>query len=249
MLVQFPASAALALSGKWPRMRYDISVEGSRPRPGATVQTRRATAHVITEDDLDAPYVAAAALLPLSALALGIYRGELFRMTAWIPTDAVLAKLKQQGLTWQELVAELDKAERITPIAGEDGKGRRYTTCKIDAHVSPGKYLGEDVMFVNKLWGKMHQEAGDASGILGVEPQAKKSGRKGGSGNRWPTDFKELVKRIRLIQGCDVRQGGKHLLIMKEERQVGALPLTASDHRSLQNACLQLKKLGIDVSR
>lgn len=168
-------------------------------------------------------------------------------MTVWVPTDHALAKLRQQGLTWQALIEELDKAERITPIAG--GRGRRYTTSKIDAHVSPGKYLGEDVMFVNKVWGKMHQEATDASNIIGVEAKVQKSGRKGGAGNRWPTDFKELVQRIKANEGCDVRRGGKHLLIMKGERQVGALPLTASDYRSLQNACLQLKNLGIDVSR
>lgn len=73
--------------------------------------------------------------------------------------------------------------------------------------------------------------------------------KRGGSGNRFPTDTKELVERFRAA-GFEVSHGGKHYKATHPSRpgQPTTFPVSPSDHRSIKNAVLEARReFGIDL--
>lgn len=152
------------------------------------------------------------------------------------------------GLSWPEVVNDLQRAESITPVPGYDTR-LRYCGEKVQAYIEPGTYDGEDALWIVGLRERQRADAPSRTQVVGRETTTRKSGRKGGSGNRWPTTWKELINRINQHPQAHVENGGKHLRVFLRGRQVQALPCTASDHRALLNACQVLRGLGIDVRR
>lgn len=58
-------------------------------------------------------------------------------------------------------------------------------------------------------------------------------------------DVRKLVQSISAIDGVEVRDGGKHLLVYRDDKRVTVLPKTPSDVRWRDNAVADLKRLGI----
>lgn len=168
-------------------------------------------------------------------------------MVQFVPAKGVIARIQQLGLVWPEVVEDLSAAS-ITPVVGYETR-LRYAGSKVEAFIEPGMYAEEDVLWVvglrirEKVTHIPRQEQ-----VVGHERKHRRSGH-GGSGQRWPTTWKELISRIQDHPDVELHKGGKHLNVMLHGRQVQTLPLTASDHRALLNACQVLRGAGIDVRR
>lgn len=169
-------------------------------------------------------------------------------MTMFIPAQRVVSRVTQMGLSWSEVVDDLDQAQSITPVAGFDTR-LRYCGEKVQAYIEPGTYDGQEALWIVGLRERQVADAPSRTQVVGRETTSRKSGKKGGSGTRWPTTWKELVNRINQHPHAHVENGGKHLRVFLHGAQVQALPCTASDHRALLNACQVLRGLGIDVRR
>lgn len=169
-------------------------------------------------------------------------------MTQFVPAQRVVQQVRQMGLSWPEVVEDLDQAESITPIQGYDTR-LRYCGEKVQAYVEPGTFDGEEALWIVGLRERRKADQPSQHQVVGRETTTRKSGRRGGSGTRWPTTWKELVNRINAHPNAHVEPGGKHLRVFLGGKQVQALPCSASDHRALLNACQILRGLGIDVRR
>lgn len=169
-------------------------------------------------------------------------------MTQFVPTQRTVERVLQLGLTWPEVVVDLDNAASITPIEGFDTR-LRYCGEKVQAYVEPGTYDGEDALWIVGLRERCKATEPSPHQVVGREAAKRKSGKRGGSGSRWPTTWKELINRINAHPQARVENGGKHLRVFLRGQQVQALPCTSSDHRALLNACQILRGLGIDVRR
>lgn len=171
-------------------------------------------------------------------------------MAQYVPTRGVIEHLERLGVTWSEMVADLENAGHIQPLAGYETR-QRHLGDRVQAYIEPGTYHGESALFVVGV--RLRAETGEAipkqRQIVGHETRVKKSRKKGGVGNRWPTSWPELIKRIEMHPRCRVFKGTNHWLVYLNGKQVDALPATSSDYRALMNACRQLQQRGIDVSR
>lgn len=171
-------------------------------------------------------------------------------MAQYVPTRGVIERLDQLGISWAEMVADLQNAGHVQSLAGYETR-QRHLGSKVQAYIEPGVYDGEPVLYVVGV--RLRAEAGEPiprqRQIVGREVRAKKSRRKGGVGRRWPTTWPELIKRIEMHPRCRVFKGKNHWLVYLNGKQVDALPATTSDHRALLNACRHLQQCGIDVSR
>lgn len=169
-------------------------------------------------------------------------------MAEFIPVRGVIARLPQLDLAWHQVVEDLDHA-CVTPVPGNATR-LRYRGERVDAFVEPGRCEGREVWWVVGLHAREAVEPLPRQlQVVGHEPRHRKSGAHGGGGQRWPTTWRELIARIEAHPEAEVRQGGKHLNVLLRGRQVQALPVTASDHRALLNACQILRGHGIDVRR
>ena len=169
-------------------------------------------------------------------------------MSQFVPAQRVVQRVLDLGLSWPEVVDDLSHAESITPIQGYDTR-LRYCGEKVQAYVEPGTYDGDDALWIVGLCLRRRSEQPADLQVVGRESAARKSSKRGGSGSRWPTTWKELVNRINAHPRARVENGGKHLRVFLDGRQVQALPCSASDHRALLNACQILRGLGVDVRR
>lgn len=170
-------------------------------------------------------------------------------MSTFIPTQGVIAQLERFDQSWPEIVTDLQQAT-ITPAYGYETRqrlcGERY-----EAFVEPGVYDGHEARWVIYLRKRRHATEPTPLGqqIVGRDARRPTQRKRGGSGRRWPTTWQELQKRILACPGTELRPGGKHLNVYLNGQQVQALPLSASDHRALLNACQALRAKGIDVAR
>lgn len=169
-------------------------------------------------------------------------------MTVYVPTKRVLARVVDGDFTWPEIVRELDNAESITPIAGYDTR-LRYCGEHLQAYVEPGTWEGEDALYVVGVRERERAEEPSEHQVVGRSVPVQHSSRRGGSGSQWPSTWRELLQRLARQPGVRVMQGGKHLIVLRDSKRVFTMPISASDHRALRNACTGLRAVGIDVSR
>lgn len=82
---------------------------------------------------------------------------------------------------------------------------------------------------------------------LGPTTKTRTSAAGGGGGGYAPKTLAALRKRI-IAAGLRIVAGGRHdLVTTKEGVYVASLPRTPSDHRSVPNAWIQIRKKGYDV--
>lgn len=172
-------------------------------------------------------------------------------MTHYVPTKHTVSSLERLGLTWPEFVRDVDGCGLIQPMPGHETRQCHFGT-RVQAFIEPGVYDGEPCFYVVGV--RLRVSEGPAlpasQQIVGRETRAVKSRKRGGSGRMWPTSWQELEKLIESHEGMRVLQGnGGHRIVYKNGKQIDVLPTSSSDHRALHNACLQLRRKGIDVRR
>jgi len=162
------------------------------------------------------------------------------------PSYKLLRHLEVAGLQWPEVEADLSKPESVTPVHGSEDRlrvaGRRYQGFGFPSVEDPTTLI---VIAV-----RPRERAEQEAELQVVGRDTKRAIRRshGGSGRRWPTTWDELADRIRAA-GCTVDQGSKHMVVRRGSEMVDSLPCTSSDWRALLNACQQLRRRGVDVSR
>lgn len=165
------------------------------------------------------------------------------------PLPRVVEHCTTLDLTWQEVERDLVQGHN-TPAPGQPGK-RRIVGEKVEAIVAEAEEPPRLIVLYVRPRRRLSME--EAEYIIGRQRERGERGLRkakgGGSGRRWPTTFRELIRLAERNKGVRVVQGSKHHIVLKDGQQVAVLPLTASDHRSLMNASRQLDKAGIDVRR
>lgn len=166
----------------------------------------------------------------------------------FVPTKHIVSTLERFGMSWPDLVDDLNHANR-QPMIGYPTR-QRWLGEKLQAYIEPGTYQGEDVFFVVGVRLRCSSDEPAPVQVVGIETQAVKSRKRGGAGRVWPSTWGELEKRIEAHPGLRVLPGnGGHRIVYRNGKQVDVLPTSSSDYRALRNACLQLKRRGIDVRR
>lgn len=169
-------------------------------------------------------------------------------MPVYVPTKHVLGLMVDGLFAWPDLVREMDNAESITPVAGYERR-QRWCGQRLQAYVEPGTWDGEDALFIVGVRERARAEEPSEHQVVGRAVPAQRSRRSGGVGRRWPSTWRELTDRLKQHEGVRVLHGGKHMIVTRHHKRIFTMPISASDHRGIRNACLQLQRLGIDVSR
>lgn len=100
------------------------------------------------------------------------------------------------------------------------------------------------VVFVSST----EQSTGDEPESL-REIHRPKQTRRGGSGSRMPTDYAEVIDRLREL-GCTVdTSSARHVKVTLPNGRVRSLPRTTSDWRAVRNTVSQLRADGVDLRR
>ena len=163
------------------------------------------------------------------------------------PTNKLLRELRQRGIQWPEVEADLREPEFVTPVRGYPSR-QRISGGGWQGYVEPDR-SGEPDSWV--LLGVRERERAEVSvvrPVVGIEPHRSLPRFRGGIGRRWPTTYDELVQRLRDL-GYDVEQGKTHFGIYRDGNRVATMAISASDWRAIRNLCLILKRGGIDVRR
>ncbi|WJN62982.1 hypothetical protein [Streptomyces phage phiScoe25] len=162
------------------------------------------------------------------------------------PTTNLLSRMAERGTYWPDVEADLQNPETVTPVEGFDTR-LRLAGEKWQGYVEPGHSEGHYVLVGVRP--RERAEQGHHEPVVGVEPQRSIPRSSGGSGTRWPSSWSELQGRL-IEQGYRLEQGRTHIGIYDGDKRVSTLPVSASDHRALVNACTQLRReAGIDVRR
>jgi hypothetical protein len=155
------------------------------------------------------------------------------------------------GLSWPEVVTDLEQVESVTPIRGFETR-QRWMCSRVQAYVEPGVTReGESSRIVLSVRCRRRVEPEpDHVPVVGVEPRVVGPRYRGHGGSSWPRTWAELLQRLEEVApDASVGRGGKHLAVFREGKRVATLPMSSSDHRGLVNACTQLRAAGIDLSR
>ncbi|APC43291.1 hypothetical protein Joe_51 [Streptomyces phage Joe] len=162
------------------------------------------------------------------------------------PTTRLLARMQERGTYWPDVEADLQDPETVTPVEGFASR-LRLAGKEWQGYVEPGKSEGHWVLVGVRP--RERAEQGLHAPVIGVEVSRSIPRSSGGSGRRWPSSWSELQGRL-IEQGYRLEQGRNHIGVFDGDRRVSTLPVTASDHRALVNACTQLRReADIDVRR
>lgn len=155
------------------------------------------------------------------------------------------------GLSWPDVVADLEQVESVTPIRGFETR-QRWIGPRVQAYIEPSiTREGEDAKIVVSVRCRQRVEHDPHHvPVVGVESRVVGPRVRGRGGSVWPRTWAELMQRLEEVApDAAVGRGGKHLAVFRHGKRIATLPMTSSDHRGLVNACLQLRKAGIDLSR
>lgn len=158
-------------------------------------------------------------------------------------------QLERLGVTWGDLVEDLENAQHRQPVVGFATR-QRWLGETIQAYIEPGTYDGEDCFYVLGARLRCAAEEPAELQVVGKETRVVKRRKSGGSGSVWPTTWAELKQRIEAHDGYRVLPGrGGHQIVYRNGKQVFVLPTSASDWRAIRNACLALRGKGVDCRR
>lgn len=164
------------------------------------------------------------------------------------PTNKLLDALRERGVQWPEVEADLSDPEFMTPIRGFDTR-QRVSGEDWQGYVEPDRSGEPNSWVVIGVRPREHPEGPSEHPVVGVEQPLSLPRSRGGVGRRWPTTWGELVERVGK-QGYLVEKTQTHIAVFcPGGTRMATLPATASDWRSLLNACQHLRQVGIDVSR
>lgn len=169
-------------------------------------------------------------------------------MATFVPTRSAIDSMTELDLTWADLINDLKDVESLTPVRGYDTR-QRWCGRTLQAYVEPGRLYDEDVLYVVHVRERVRAEEPSEHQVVGVATAAQRSTRRGGRGSRWPATWAELLERLQTHEGIRIQRGGKHLVVLRHSKRIFTLPISASDHRAVRNACTQLRALGLDLSR
>jgi len=163
------------------------------------------------------------------------------------PTYKLLRHLELAGLQWPEVEADLLKPESVTPVWGHEDR-QRVAGTRFQGYGYPSAEDPQTLIMIAVRPRERAECMAAERQVVGRDVRRSTRKSRGGSGRRWPTTWDELADRVRAT-GCTVDYGGKHMVVRRDREMVDSLPCTSSDWRALLNACQQLRRRGVDVSR
>lgn len=166
----------------------------------------------------------------------------------YIPTRSGLRAMEQLSYTWPQVVDELREAWCTRPAPGAVGR-LLIAAPTLECVAAEGTHAGDPARFVLGLRERRADAAAEPTNVVGVEPAIAHRKVSRGPARRWPVSWRELALRLVRDHDCVIERGRNHLIVRRDGAPRAYLPVSASDHRSLLNACLQLRRVGIDVSR
>lgn len=127
------------------------------------------------------------------------------------------------------------------PYDRDDQECRRAGLCLLLVDVETGWVLS-----VRHL---VHEDEVTTSALLAIPPP-KRRGRRGGKGNRGPSDYREL-RRMLKDEGCQVVhvEGSGHVRITFPDGRSTQISCTPSDYRTLPNEVARLRRRGLRLSK
>lgn len=164
------------------------------------------------------------------------------------PTSTLLRRLEERGQSWPSVAADLEEPELITPVKDNPTR-RRLTGHEYVGYAEPLSGVAGEAYVIVGVGQRERPAPGLAEPVVGIESPSPRSSRRGGSGRRWPTTWGELSERLTAIEGVTIEDGSTHLIVKRDGNAIDTLPKTASEYRGLLNACTQLRRKGLDVSR
>ncbi|AFV51367.1 hypothetical protein FDG66_gp47 [Streptomyces phage phiCAM] len=156
-----------------------------------------------------------------------------------------MANMSERGTYWPDVESDLTEPETVTPVPGFESR-LRLCGEKWQGYVEPGHSEGHYVLVGVRP--RDRAEEGTGTPVVGVPVSRSIPRSSGGSGTRWPSSWGELQGRL-IELGYRLEQGRTHVGVYEGDAKVSTLPVSASDHRALLNACTQLRREGIDVRR
>lgn len=148
-------------------------------------------------------------------------------------TDAVADRI-----TTKEFYDDVVKAYYEPEITMPQGDGRtRRVAGNAQVIVGADKTI---------IWVAETERTDGPSELLQDRKRAMPKARGGRGGSRGPSDWSDLMRRLRR-SGCSVERTSNHIRVVSQDGVTTFLPSTASDHRALANAVAQLRKDGFDV--
>lgn len=163
------------------------------------------------------------------------------------PITRVLVALQEHGERWQDVHADLSKPEVVSPDAHHPGRMQIFGD-KFMGIVCPTVRDEEDVWVL--ICARPRTRASEPSPVqvVGIEPKRRHRRHKGGSGGHWPSTWEDLLKRVEQRAGWAIAPtGGGHIVVLHNGKQMTSIPSTPSEYRGLMNACLQIKRAGLDL--